>query len=210
MFNRPRLAALRLSFLCAVFSAPYAWAEVVALSMDTAFGVVSIEVYPEQAPVTATNFLSYVDAGKYDSASFYRVVRMDNQAQNNIKIEVIQGGLGMEAAEGRFPDIAHETTEATGLKHVDGAISMGRLAPGTASSEFFICIGDQPDLDYGGKRYPDGQGFAAFGKVISGMDIVRKIHNGKTDMPPPGARLEYTSGQSLVEPVLIKSIRRLK
>ena len=209
MFNRPRLAVLRLSFLCAVFFAPHAWAEVVTLRMDTAFGVVRIEVYPEQAPVTATNFLSYVDAGKYDSASFYRVVRMDNQAQNNIKIEVIQGGLGMEA-EGRFPDIAHETTEATGLKHVDGAISMGRLAPGTASSEFFICIGDQPDLDYGGKRYPDGQGFAAFGKVISGMDIVRKIHSGKTDMPPPGARLEYTSGQSLVEPVLIKSIRRLK
>lgn len=209
MFNRPRFAVLRLSFLCAVFFAPCACAEVVMLNMDTAFGVVRIEVYPEQAPVTVTNFLSYVDAGKYASASFYRVVRMDNQAQNNIKIEVIQGGLGMEAA-GRFPDIAHETTEATGLKHVDGAISMGRLAPGTASSEFFICIGDQPDLDYGGKRYPDGQGFAAFGKVISGMDIVRKIHNGKTDMPPPGARLEYTSGQSLVEPVLIKSIRRLK
>ena len=192
-----------------MFSAPYAWAEVVALSMDTAFGVVRIEVYPEKAPVTAANFLRYVDAGRYDRASFYRVVRMDNQAQNNIKIEVIQGGLGMEA-EGRFPDIAHETTEATGLKHVDGAISMGRLAPGTASSEFFICIGDQPDLDYGGKRYPDGQGFAAFGKVISGMDIVRKIHNGKTDRPPPGARLEYTSGQSLVEPVLIKSIRRVE
>ena len=180
------------------------------LNMDTAFGAVRIEVYPEQAPVTVANFLSYVDAGKYDGASFYRVVRMDNQAQNNIKIEVIQGGLGMEAAEGRFPDIAHETTETTGLKHVDGAISMGRLAPGTASSEFFICIGDQPDLDYGGKRYPDGQGFAAFGKVISGMDIVRKIHNGKTDRPSPGARLEYTSGQSLVEPVLIKSIRRVQ
>ena len=210
MFNRPRLAALRLSFLCAVFSAPYAWAEVVTLSMDTAFGVVSIEVYPAKAPVTATNFLSYVDAGKYDSASFYRVVRMDNQAQNKIKIEVIQGGLGMEAVEGRFADIAHETTEATGLKHVDGTISMGRLAPGTASSEFFICVGDQPELDYGGRRYPDGQGFAAFGKVISGMDIVRKIHAGKTDRPPPGAELEYTSGQSLVEPVLIKSIKRAR
>ena len=104
MFNRPRPAVLRLFFLCAVFFVHYAWADVVTLSMDTAFGVVRIEVYPEQAPVTVTNFLSYVDAGKYDSASFYRVVRMDNQAQNNIKIEVIQGGLGMQAAEGRFPD----------------------------------------------------------------------------------------------------------
>ena len=85
---------------------------------------------------------------------------------------------------------------------------MGRLAPGTASSEFFICVGDQPELDYGGRRYPDGQGFAAFGQVISGMDIVREIHSGKTDRPPPGAKLEYTSGQSLLEPVLIKSIKR--
>lgn len=198
------------SFLCAAFSVPWARADVVTVNMDTAFGLVVIEVYPEKAPVTAANFLRYVDAGRYDRASFYRVVRMDNQAQNKIKIEVIQGGLGMEAAEGRFPDIAHETTKASGLKHVDGAISMGRLAPGTASSEFFICVGDQPDLDYGGRRYPDGQGFAAFGRVISGMDIVRKIHGGKTDRPPPGARLEYTSGQSLLEPITIKSIERVE
>jgi peptidyl-prolyl cis-trans isomerase A (cyclophilin A) len=100
---------------------------------------------------------------------------MDNQPGNDIKIEVIQGGLGDDPRGLGLPPIAHETTEQTGIKHLDGTVSMARAGPGTASSEIFICIGDQPELDFGGQRNPDGQGFAAFGRVKSGMDVVRKI-----------------------------------
>lgn len=195
--------------LCLLMIAPQGWAEEVHVKMDTAYGPVLVELYPEKAPVTVANFLRYVEAKKYENASFYRVVRMDNQAQNNIKIEVIQGGLGMGEIEGRFPDIPHEPTQVSGLKHEDGTISMGRLAPGTASSEFFICVGDQPQLDFGGKRNPDGLGFAAFGRVVEGMEIVRKIQSGQTDMPQKGSKLEYTSGQSLLRPVLIRSVTRV-
>jgi len=134
---------------------------------------------------------------------------MDNQAQNKIKIEVIQGGLGMEVPDLPFEPIAHETTQTSGILHKDGVISMGRLEPGTATSEFFICINDQPELDFGGDRYPDGQGFATFGKVVKGMDIVRAIQAMKTDMPE-NEELEYTSGQMLIEPVIIKKISRVK
>ncbi|GHF22328.1 peptidyl-prolyl cis-trans isomerase [Kordiimonas sediminis] len=194
--------------LVLLVAAPQAWAEVVLIKMETSYGPVSIELYPEKAPITVANFLKYVDTGKYNNGSFYRVVRMDNQAQNNIKIEVIQGGMGDVPEHERFADIPHETTEVTGLKHEDGTISMARLDPGTASSEFFICVGDQPHLDFGGERNPDGYGFAAFGKVVSGMDVVRKIQNGKTDMPTDPTKLEYTSGQILIDPVVIKSIKR--
>ncbi len=195
-------------FILFLAYAPQAWAETVAVKMETTLGTIELELYLDKAPVTVRNFLRYVNAGKYDNTSFYRVVRMDNQAQNNIKIEVIQGGRGMEDIGGNFPPIVHETTQKTGLKHKDGTISMARLAPGSASSEFFICIGDQPELDFGGQRNPDGFGFAAFGQVTKGMDIVRQIQSADTDMPPPGSKLKYTSGQSLVEPVRIKSIRR--
>ena len=101
---------------------------------------------------------------------------MDNQPNNEIKIEVIQGGIRFSQDRKSLPPIEHEITEKTGILHKDGVISMARSEPGTASSEFFICVGDQPELDYGGKRNPDGQGFAAFGKVIAGMDVVKKIH----------------------------------
>jgi len=100
---------------------------------------------------------------------------MENQPDNDVKIEVIQGGLGFDKHPMELPTILHETTDKTGIRHLNGTLSMARLEPGTASSEIFICINDQPELDFGGKRNPDGQGFAAFGKVISGMDVVRKI-----------------------------------
>lgn len=140
----------------------------------TDMGDITVEVFSEKAPLTAANFLRYVDEGLFEESAFYRVVRMDNQPTNDIKIEVIQGGITNRDIR-RFPPIPHETTNQTGVLHKDGTISMARGAPGTASSEFFICIGDQPELDYGGQRNPDGQGFAAFGKVTEGMDIVRKI-----------------------------------
>jgi len=181
--------------------------ETVTVVMSTSAGTVVIELYPDAAPVTVANFLEHVDAGHYRNSFIYRVVRMDNQAQNNIRIEVIQGGLGDAEEDFAFDPIAHETTESTGILHTDGVISMARLEPGSATSEFFICVNDQPDLDFGGQRNPDGQGFAAFGKVVKGMNVVREIQNMNTD-PPPEGELEYTSGQMLVDPVTIFGISR--
>lgn len=164
--------------------------------MRTALGDIVFEVLDEAAAITASNFLAYVDQDLFDGVHFYRVVRMDNQPNNDIKIEVIQGGLGFEASD-RRPPIEHETTTITGIKHLEGVLSMARLEPGTASSEFFICVGDQPELDFGGARNPDGQGFAAFGRVIEGMDVVRAIQAGTA------------GGQMLIETVDITEIRRL-
>ena len=145
------------------------------LIIQTESGEITVELYVDKAPVTALNFLSYIDRGIYKNASFYRTVTLNNQPVNPVKIEVIQGGL-FENDSLNIP-IFHETTARTGILHKDGVISMARLEPGTASTDFFICIGDQPELDFGGLRNPDGQGFAAFGQVVKGMDIVREIHN---------------------------------
>lgn len=166
--------------------------------MRTGAGDITIEIYARQAPVTAANFLRYVDETRFEGASFYRVVRMDNQPDNDIKIEVIQGGLGFVESEARLEPITHETTEQTGVSHRDGVISMARAEPGTASSEFFICINDQPELDFEGRRNPDGQGFAAFGRVIHGMDVIRKIQSQPCD------------GQMLTAPVKITAVERWK
>jgi len=146
------------------------------IMLRTELGDIVLELYPKRAPITVENFLRYVDEERFTDASFYRVVRLDNQPKNNIKIDVIQGGLKEDNHPQILPPIPHETTEQTGLHHEDGTISMARNEPGSASSEFFICVGAQPELDFGGKRNPDGQGFAAFGKVIDGMNVVRKIH----------------------------------
>jgi len=143
--------------------------------IKTEYGDIVVELYPEKAPVTVANFLRYVDEERYGEATFYRVVRDDNQVNDSIRIEVIQGGLFDDDAE-VLPPIAHETTEQTGVLHLDGVISMARWHPGTATDDFFICVGDQPALDYDGDRNPDLQGFAAFGKVVEGMETVLKIH----------------------------------
>lgn len=145
------------------------------VSILTDLGEIVVEVYPDRAPVTAANILDHVEKGSYTNSCFYRVVRMDNQPKNDVKIEVIQGGLYDERMLDTIPTIIHETTEKTGILHTDGVISMARMDPGSASTEFFICIGDQSSLDYGGKRNPDGQGFAAFGRVVEGMEVVRSI-----------------------------------
>jgi len=142
----------------------------------TELGDIIIELYTEKAPVTASNFLANCTAEIYTNAVFYRMVNLHNQPNNKVKIEVIQGGLYNDSVIEQFPVIAHETTQQTGIRHQDGTISMARNEPGTASTEFFICVGDQPSLDFGGERNPDGEGFAAFGRVVSGMDVVRKIH----------------------------------
>lgn len=148
------------------------------------FGDIEVEVYDKKAPITALNFLRYVDANAFEGGSFYRTVTMDNQPNNDVKIEVIQGGAKREVE--RFPAIEHETTDMTGVLHKNGVISMARSDPGSATSEFFVCVNDQPELNFGGKRNPDGQGFAAFGRVVRGMDVVRKIHG----QPADGQRLD--------------------
>lgn len=120
---------------------------------------------------------------------------MENQPNDEVKIEVIQGGQVPKEKE--HPPIILERTPLTGLKHIDGVISMGRFKPDSAKSSFFFCIGDQPELDYGGKRNPDGQGFAAFGVVLEGMDVVRAI------------QVEPHEGQRLTPPIEISKISRV-
>jgi peptidyl-prolyl cis-trans isomerase A (cyclophilin A) len=165
--------------------------------MKTDLGDILVEVYPDRAPVTAGNFLDHVEGGTYINSVFYRVVRMDNQPQNPVKIEVIQGGLFDENLIDTHTPIAHETTRESGIRHRDGVISMARTMPGSASTEFFICIGQQPSLDFGGDRNPDGQGFAAFGRVIRGMEVVKAIQK----LPD--------QGQYLPEKVVIRDMIRL-
>lgn len=145
------------------------------VSIETELGNIVVEVFKDKAPVTAYTFLHYVTNKRYNGSEFYRVVRPDNQPGKKYKIEVIQGGLEFIENVDTIQGIPHENTKLTGLRHLDGTISMARDKPGSASTEFFICIGNQPELDFGGRRNPDGQGFAAFGRVLSGMDIVRKI-----------------------------------
>ncbi|MFL3657394.1 MAG: peptidylprolyl isomerase [Opitutales bacterium] len=183
------------------------FAESINVKLVTSSGDIRFELYPDRAPATVVNFLKYIDGGHLNGGSFYRVVRLNNQEQNTIKIEVIQGGLsGVENAKA-FDPIPLEPTNMTKIKHLDGALSMARSAPNSGTSEFFVCVNAQPSLDFGGKRNPDGQGFAAFGRVIEGMDVVRRIQNMKTDTPAPG-KLAYTSGQSLLESVEFISFER--
>ena len=195
---RATLAALFAA--CAVAEEPAA--ATVRVEVTTTLGDIVLEIDSGRAPLTAGNFLAMVDGAHYDGASFYRSVTLDND-RGSPKIEVIQGGLGDTPAP--FAPIGHESTEQTGLRHVDGAISMARGDIGTASSEFFICIGDQPGLDFGANRNPDRQGFAVFGHVVEGMDVVRLIQqqdaSGASDS-------DYTKGQILSAPVQILRVRR--
>ena len=149
------------------------------IEIQTKFGDIEVELYPDQAPKTVQAFLSYVKAGYYNKSSFYRVLNDDNQPSNAPKAELIQGGIykSNPKVHDTLTGIPHETTEQTHLKHKQGTISLARLAPGTATSEFFICLADQPGFDFGGENNADKQGYAAFGKVVKGMDIVFKIYN---------------------------------
>lgn len=165
--------------------------------LKTELGDICIEIFLDDAPITAANFLKYVDEDRFQEAVFYRVVTMDNQPNNEVKIEVIQGGITQSGSAQGLDPIEHETTAETGILHLDGTISMGRLKPGSASSEFFICLGAQPELDFGGRRNPDGQGFSAFGKVYAGMDVVKKIQQQPAEK------------QMLVTPVKIFSVSRI-
>ncbi len=166
--------------------------------IETELGDMVVELDTINAPVTAGNFLHLVEEGTYKGAMFYRVVRLDNQPNNPVKIEVVQGGLMHDSLLVNYVPIKHETTQETGIKHLKGVISMARYEPGTACTEFFICVGDQPELDFGGKRNPDGQGFAAFGEVIGGYPVVLSIQQ------------QSDHNQYLTPPVRINDIRIVK
>jgi peptidyl-prolyl cis-trans isomerase A (cyclophilin A) len=147
---------------------------------DTVKGTIELEVDSVRAPATAANFLRYVDAGLFDGGTVNRAVRPDNTVRHDVEIQVIQFQMDAARSAEAFPPIPLERTSVTGLKHVDGTISMARNGPDTATASFSIVIGDQPEMDFGGRRQPDGQGFAAFGRVVRGMDVVLAIQASPT------------------------------
>lgn len=164
--------------------------------IKTPLGDIYVELYPAKAPVTVANFMRYVNNKLYNGSSFFRVCTPANEATRKVKIEVIQGGNVPDSS--MYDSIKIETTKQTGLLHKNGTLSMARGTPNSAQSEFFICVNDQPALDYAGARNPDGQGFAAFGQVTKGMDVVKQI------------QLQKDTSQYLVKPVAIYTIKRLE
>ena len=159
--------------------------------INTQLGNIEVELFPDQAPKTVAAFLSYIDSGFYNKASFYRVLKTEELPTAN-NTGIIQGGI-WQTNPGKkitIPGIEHETTKQSGLTHQSGSISLARTTPGTANTEFFICIGDQSPLDFGRRGTEDGQGFAAFGKVFEGMDIVRKIQAQKSHGDKFDAKIE--------------------
>lgn len=164
--------------------------------IQTELGDLEVELDAKRAPVTVKNFLRYANAGFYSDGLWHRTVTLSNQPASPVKIAVIQGAANPARTNEFFPPIPIERTCDTGLRHRNGTLSMARDEPDSATHEIFICLDDQPELDFGGKRNPDGQGFAAFGKVVKGMDVVRKIHAAPAE------------GQSLKPPVRIQRALR--
>jgi peptidyl-prolyl cis-trans isomerase A (cyclophilin A) len=163
------------------------------IQITTNFGNIEAELYPDKAPITVAAFLFYIDSGLYKNSSFYRVLLEESMSSDYTGL--IQGGIwqsnNKKAAS--LPGIVHESPGQTGLSHTSGTLSMARSTPGTANSEFFICIGDQTGYD----ADPDGLGYAAFGKVLTGMEIVRKIQS------------QPANGESFTKPITILNIERL-
>ena len=174
--------------------------------VETELGEIVLELDAKRAPNTTANFLKYVDAGHYDGGTFHRTVRMNNQPESPVKIEVIQAGVAADKAKQGFPPLPLERTSVTGILHKDGVVSMARGAPDSATSGWFITINDQPSLDFGGARNPDGQGFAAFGRVVSGMDVVRKIQAS----PSSSNTSTNAEAQRLTPPIKVVRVSRLK
>jgi peptidyl-prolyl cis-trans isomerase A (cyclophilin A) len=162
----------------------------IVVRVETSLGNIDIAVDSAHAPTTAANFLKYVDGKFYDGGVINRAVRPDNTVRHDVEIQVIQFQSDSARRPEMFPPIPLERTSVTGLKHVNGALSMARNGPDTATSSFSIMIGDQPSLDFGGARNADGQGFAVFGRVIAGMDVVKKIQGSKTSDGPGAYRTE--------------------
>jgi peptidyl-prolyl cis-trans isomerase A (cyclophilin A) len=169
------------------------------VAIKTGRGTVVVELEARKAPLTSNNFLRYVDARAYDGGSFFRAARTPGVARDGTIV-------GAPAAKVRpFPPIRHESTTKTGLKHLNGTLSLGRFAPGTATNNFFICVGDQPYLDAHPGEPGDNLGYAAFGRVISGMSVVEKI----LSLPTNGeTKFKDQRGQWLKPPVPIVTMRR--
>ena len=172
--------------------------------LETTLGNIVLAIETERAPVTAANFLRYVDEGRLDGTVFYRAMRLDWGEQPN---GLIQGGTQYDPKR-TLPPIAHEPSSKTGVLNTAGAISMARFAPGTATGDFSILLQAQPSMD----ADPDGDseearaGYAAFGHVVSGMDVVRAIHAAPVD---PDKGEGWMKGQMLAQPVKIIDARRL-
>jgi peptidyl-prolyl cis-trans isomerase A (cyclophilin A) len=171
-------------------------AGIVHVTIETDRGSIAMALDSAHAPKTVANFLRYVDGGFYSGGGFHRAVTPSNQPRDTVRIEVIQAGPNPARAADMFPPVELERTSTTTLRHLDGTISMARGGPNTATADFFICVGDQPALDFGGHRNLDGQGFAAFGHVTSGMSVVREIQHSPVE------------AQKLTPPITIRSIRR--
>ena len=195
------VVALVLSGLAASAAAQGLKPGEVAVKLTTRFGDIVLAVDTEHAPVTSANFLKYVDGHFYDGGVFHRATRPDNYTPappNRPAMELIQASIDPARRREGFPPIPLERTSVTGLRHVTGTVSMARgTGADTATSDFFILLDDQPSLDFGGKRFDDGQGGAAFGRVVSGLDVVRAIQH------------EPVQGQSLTPPVPILSAARI-
>jgi peptidyl-prolyl cis-trans isomerase A (cyclophilin A) len=191
------LAVLGVMLVAVALRAEDPKAKPVRVLIETDKGDIEIELDAAKAPNTVANFLKYVDGKHYDGGKFHRTVTPDNQPDNKVKIEVVQAGINPDKTKDEFKAIKLERTKDTGLKHKDGTISMARDGPDTATSDFFLCIGDQPELDFGGKRNPDGQGFAAFGRVTKGADVVKKI------------QASAAKDQTLTPAITIKKIARV-
>jgi peptidyl-prolyl cis-trans isomerase A (cyclophilin A) len=164
---------------------------------QTTLGRIDIQIDLRRAPRTACNFLKNAARTIYDGGNFGRTVRPDNQRGNSVPISVIQAYPNPSRAPDAVGPIALERTKGTGMQHRNGTVSMARGSADDAVSEFFICVGSQPELDYGGHRNPDGQGFAAFGRVVRGMGVVRRI------------LMSRAVGEKLNPPILIESAKLL-
>lgn len=196
------LALLLAAFLCVApglaQSPPAAAPSDVRVALDTTLGRIVVAVHITKAPVTAANFLHYVNRKRFDGTLFYRAVGSTDYG-------FVQGGVQNDPAR-ILPPVAHEPTTQTGLTHDDGALSMARYAPGSATGDFFIVLGQMPGMDANPQAPGDNQGFAVFAHVVEGMDVVRKIVAAPKS---PTAGEGVMKGQMLEPPVRIISARRI-
>jgi peptidyl-prolyl cis-trans isomerase A (cyclophilin A) len=161
------------------------------IDIQTYYGDIVVELYPDKAPKTVAAFLSFIDSGYFKNTSFYRVLKKDDQPMNAAKTQLIQGGLWQTKFKKQqtIPGIPLETTKQTGILHQEGVISLARAEEANSgNTEFFICMDDEPDYDYGGLASPDKKGYTTFGRVISGMKYVKQIHHQpdfETNFYPP-------------------------
>ena len=186
-------------------TAPAEEPETVLVVLETTMGDITAAIETERAPITAANFLRYVDEGRFDGIVFYRAMPLDWGEQPN---GLVQAGTQHDP-ERVLPPIAHEPTSATGVTHVRGALSMARNAPGTATGDFSIMLQEQPGMDADPtSEDPELRaGYAAFGRVVEGMDVVEAIHAAPTD---PDKGEGWMKGQMLADPVEIVEARRVE